>query len=225
MVLALWKEGGRLSSQRPGWGSATWIREQNFCLPSLAILASRAQHLAVDSAVDLVWKKVANFPFQTYSVANQYLFHLTLMLTFTEGTFGDWTETEGNFITLDLKIQSESSLFTVKIPSTANLYWVSQKKVHPQPKQHTLSLSIWHYNIAPHWGLKLHIIWMINWENSPKFHQKLTLAHFFCLFSPQIKFHLLQLLSQIVLKPVHVFCHRSVVPTEKHTAMDVSYKW
>merc|ERR1712004_612171 len=33
-----------------------------FCLPSLAILASRAQHLrplAVDSAVDLVWKKRA----------------------------------------------------------------------------------------------------------------------------------------------------------------------
>ena len=26
--------------------------------------------------------------------------HLTLMFTLTEGTFGDWTETEGNFITL-----------------------------------------------------------------------------------------------------------------------------
>ena len=57
------------------------------------------------------------------------------------------------------------------------------------------------------------------------FHQKPTLAHFFFLFSPKIKFRLLQFLSQIVLKPAHVFCHRSVDPMEKHTAMDVSFKW
>ena len=70
------------------------------------------------------------------------------MLTLTEGTFGDWTETEGNFITLDLKIQSESSPFTVKIPSTVNLYRVSQKKVHPQPNKSTyfdsLNLALQH---------------------------------------------------------------------------------
>ena len=75
------------------------------------------------------------------------------MLTLTEGTFGDWTETEGNFITLDLKIQSESSLFTVKIPSTANSYWVSQKKVHPEPNKSThleyLNLALQHSTLKP----------------------------------------------------------------------------
>ena len=64
------------------------------------------------------------------------------MLTLTEGTFGDWTETEGNFITLDLKIQSESSLFTVKIPSMVSLYRVSQKNFHPQPNKSTYLESL-----------------------------------------------------------------------------------
>ena len=52
---------------------------------------------------DLVWKKDTNFTFQTYSLTN--LFYLTLMMTLTEGIFGDWTETEGNFV---LRVQSKS---------------------------------------------------------------------------------------------------------------------
>ena len=59
--------------------------------------------LAGEVMFDLVWKKDTNFTFQAYSLAN--LSYLTLMMTLTEGTFGDLTETEGNFV---LRVQSKS---------------------------------------------------------------------------------------------------------------------
>ena len=101
------------------WGPWQWIRRSIWCGRRWPILPFK----------HILW------PINIY-------FHLTLMLTLTEGTFGDWTETEGNFITLDLKIQSESSLFTVKIPSMVSLYRVSQKNFHPQPNKSTYLESL-----------------------------------------------------------------------------------
>ena len=38
------------------------------------------------------------FPLSDLFCGQSISIHLTLMFTFAEGTFGDWTETEGNFI-------------------------------------------------------------------------------------------------------------------------------